>query len=116
MRYSMPSLKHFCIAVSIFFGCVSVVHSRGIMHTTEAVSERIEAELSVGATSEEIEEFFVDAGLGFSYDRFNSRYQSIIRDIPGGPRVDHAIVIHIYVDSHRQYLRHDVQDSFTASN
>lgn len=114
MKYSMPSLKYLCIVLPIIFGCVPVVHSSGIMRTPEAVSNRIETELSVGAPSEEIEKFFVDAALGFSYDKFNSRYQSIIRDVSENPRVDHVIVIYIYVDSHRRYLRHEVQDSFTA--
>lgn len=110
----MKIAKLLCIVSIIVTGCGTTVGGKGSKYTSTTVSDRIESELSPGSTSERIEKFFVNAGLAYSYDRFNMRYQSIIRDASTDSRVDHAIVIHIYVDSQQRYVRHEVRDSFTA--
>lgn len=80
----------------------------------EEVRQLIAAELELGASSELIEEFFEKNAITYSYDRFASRYQAIIRDIATGPGVDQAVVIHVKVDDQRRFVSAEVRDSFTA--
>ena len=82
--------------------------------TTEIVTAMIKDELVVGAAANDIEAFFEERGLPYTYDRFAKRYQSIIRDVSSDPKVDQAIVIYIYVDDEKQFIREEVIDSFTT--
>lgn len=52
--------------------------------------------------------------LPYSYDSFSKRYQSIIRNVSPDPKVDQAIVIHLYVDDEKRFTKEEVRDSFTA--
>lgn len=80
----------------------------------EEVSNLIASELEVGAGAQAIEAFFERHEIVFSYNRFDHRYQAIIRDVAEGPLVDQAIVIHVYVDHQRRFVRFEVKDSFTG--
>jgi hypothetical protein len=88
----------------------------GAVNKTKAAEIRqlIADELQPGASSEAIELFFARNQITYSYDRFASRYQAIIRDVATGPGVDQAVVIHINVDAQRRFLSAEVRDSFTA--
>ena len=80
----------------------------------EEVRQLIADELELGASSELIEEFFEKNAITYSYDRFASRYQAIIRDIANGPGGDQAVVIHVKVDDQGRFVSAEVRDSFTA--
>ena len=80
----------------------------------EEVKILIEAELRVGSTSDEIEHFFNEHHIVFSYDRFSERYQGIIRDVSDDDEVDQAITIYIYLDKEKLFKLLEVEDSFTA--
>jgi DNA-binding transcriptional regulator PaaX len=80
----------------------------------EEVSNLITSELKVGDGAQTIEAFFERHDIAFSYNRFDQRYQAIIRDVAGDPKVDQAIVIHVYVDHQRRLVRSEVKDSFTG--
>jgi hypothetical protein len=74
----------------------------------------IGAELPQGSSPKSIEGFLERHELHYSYDRFSKRYQSIIRNASADPRVDHAIVIYLYVDDAMNFTRAEVRDSYTA--
>lgn len=76
------------------------------------VRQAIAEELRVGAEAQYIESFFERHGITYSYDRFNQSYNGIIRDV--SPVFGQSILIHIYVDDHRRFIRAEVEDSFTA--
>ncbi len=82
--------------------------------TKEEVAELINNELSAGTHADQIEQFFKRNEWVFSYDWIRQRYQGIIRDVSANPTVDHAIVIYIYVDESKRFVRSEVRDSFTA--
>jgi hypothetical protein len=86
-------------------GCVSKLDI-----TPQEVEAKINASLKVGDSSEIIEAYFKQEGLGFSYDKHESRYQSIIRH----PKSDfHAIIIYIYIDNQKGFLKAEAHDSYT---
>jgi hypothetical protein len=78
------------------------------------VRAAIESELFVGANSRQIEAFFAQRQIVFSYDRFNRRYSGIIRDVAVDNAIDQDVVIYIYVDNQRRFEHAEVEDSFTA--
>lgn len=78
------------------------------------VRELIANELNVGASSYEVEAFFKRHNIGYSFNRFDQRYQAIIRDVDDSWIVDQAVVIHIYVDEEKSFVSSEVRDSFTA--
>ena len=86
------------------------------INKTKAVEVRglIANELSVGTSSYEVEAFFRRHNIGFSFNRFDQRYQAIIRDVDDSWIVDQAVVIHIYVDEEKSFVSSEVRDSFTA--
>lgn len=80
----------------------------------EEVNNLITSELEVGAGAQAIETFFERHDMVFSYNRFDQRYQAIIRDVAKDQKVDQAILIHVYVDDQRRFVRAEVKDSFTG--
>ena len=79
--------------------------------TPSEVVSQIEASLGPGDNSEKIEAYFAEQELGASFDRFNQRYQSIIRHPDSNY---HAIVIYVYVDKEHRFTRAEANDSYTA--
>ena len=79
----------------------------------EDVRVAIEGKLTVGADTNRIESFFERHDLPYDYDRYANRYQSIIRDVSRFPWVDKAIVIYIYVDHEKKFVRAEVRESLT---
>ena len=79
--------------------------------TTAEVLNQIEASLGPGDSSERIEAYFAQRGLGASFDRFQQRYQSIIRHPDSNY---HAIVIYVYVDEDRRFTRAEAYDTYTS--
>jgi hypothetical protein len=79
--------------------------------TPADVLTQIDASLGPGDSSEAIEAYFSDEGLGVSFDGFNQRYQSIIRHPESNY---HAIVIYVYVDEERRFIRAEAHDSYTT--
>jgi hypothetical protein len=76
----------------------------------ETVEADIASVLKPGASAEEIETCLRERGLPFSYDRFQNRYQSIIRH----PKSNfHAITIVVHLDERRKFKSVEARDSYT---
>ena len=95
------------VLLLVSLGCVA----QGKTNAKSVLAE-VNAALSKGDAPDVIESYFKNRGLFASYDRFGSRYQSIIRNT-GGP-LDHAVVIYVYVDEKRRLLRVETHDSYTG--
>ena len=72
----------------------------------------VEQDLEVGASSETIEAFFEKYEIGYSYNRFANRYRGMVRDVENNSILTQNVVIHIYVDENKNFVRADVYDSF----
>lgn len=79
---------------------------------TEEVRSLLEKELKVGDTPERVEEVLKNAGILYSYDRFQNRYQSTIFDSRCGPY--QAISVYVYLDSLKKMSKFEVRVTFTA--
>ena len=99
-------LGSFFIVSSIFvFGCFTKLDT-----TPEEVEKKINTSLKPGDAPERIEAYFKKESLGLSYDKYQGRYQSIIRH----PESNfHAITIYIYVDKNKRFIRVEANDSYT---
>ena len=86
--------------------------NRDIAHE---IRQLIEDHLQVGMPSEKIEAFLSKHFNGGSFDRFNRSYNAIIRDVAHDPNLDQAVVIYLYVDDTKSFVRSEVFDSFTDS-
>ena len=82
--------------------------------TSGQIRSLIEQELSVGDSAIEIEKFLKLNEITYSFDKYNKRYQCLIRDPSGKETGYHSIVIYISVDEWNQYLTFKVFDSFTG--
>lgn len=83
--------------------------------TSKEVARSIESTLVPGDDGHRIEEVMAALGAGCSLDRFNQRYQCIIRDPnPDLPRGYHSISIYIYLGGQDGFLRSEVRDSFSS--
>lgn len=105
------------LAKAMFFILVALTLSTGCsanMVTSKKIEKLISENLEPGDPFDTIEEFLRGQNLSFTYDRFSSRYSSIIRD-PAWykPKGYHSIVIHIYVDENKAFQRAEVRDSYT---
>ena len=90
----------------IIFGCEPTLDI-----TPKQVESDFNLVLKVGDSSEKIESYFKSENIDYSFDDFSNRYQSIIRHPDSNY---HAIVIHVYVDSNKNYLKVEARDSYTA--
>lgn len=79
--------------------------------SSKHVRSIIDDELSLKDTSQEIENFLNSKGITYSYDKYNRRYQCIVRDKDVGK---HSIVIYINVDEEKRYVSSEVFDSYTG--
>jgi hypothetical protein len=79
------------------------------MTTKEKVSAAISRELQAGAMAEDIEEFFKQNGIEYSWDPVAERYQAL-----APVSTYHDVTIQVYVDADRRFLRAEVHDSYTA--
>ena len=77
------------------------------------IRKLIEDSLEVGASPEEMEAFFDEHGISYSFDgKFAHRYRAIIRDIENDSIWRQSVVIHLYVDENKNFVRAEVRDSF----
>ena len=101
------------IGVALLAGLPAFAFYTGDRVTVDEVQEMINSELSVGANAEEIEAFFEKRGIGFSYDTFRDRYDSIYRNVSRYTFIDKAVVVHVYVDSEKKFTRSSSYLSYT---
>ena len=113
-------LRSLVLSVALLFGIMANSASgdrdmyRGMNRDkVREIQRLIEANLKVGASSEEIEAFLDKFGISGSYDRYNNRYNSIIRDVAHDPKLDQSVVIHLFVGDNKRFRRAEVFDSFT---
>ncbi|MDB5823134.1 MAG: hypothetical protein JWR21_1838 [Herminiimonas sp.] len=78
---------------------------------TEEVRHLLEKELKVGATRERVDKVMKNAGIPYSYDQFQNRYQSTIFESRCGPY--QAVSIYVYFDSSMKMSKVEVFDSYT---
>jgi len=78
---------------------------------SQQIKSEFESSLKPGDSYTKIEQYLDAKGLDFTYDKYAGRYQSIIRYKESDFQ---AIIIYVYVDNHRNYLRLEVLESFTA--
>ena len=79
---------------------------------TEEVRSLLEKELKVGDIPERVEEVLKNAGISYSYDPFQNRYQSRIADSRCGPY--QAITVYVYLDSLKKMSKFEVRVTFTG--
>jgi len=103
--------------------CVKAAHSRNSFFTNVGVCppfvktsvEGIKAEfknkVTLGESKEAIEKAFNEMGLTYSWDRFQNKYNAIIRHPDSN---FHAITIKVFVDENGKFKEIMVRDSFTA--
>ena len=84
------------------------------IQTSEEMGDIIEDELIFGANSDTIEAFFQQYNIEYSFDRFQSRYQAIIRDVSIFPFVDKSIVIYININEQRRFSDYEIKESYVA--
>lgn len=109
----MHTLRRLMLSMAILMALSGTAGSEERKMTSVEVQTSIDRALVSGSSAADIERFFEANKLPYTYDRFAQRYQSIIRDVSKERGVDHAIVIHIYVDDARKFIRAEVRDSFT---
>lgn len=79
---------------------------------TEKVRSLLDKELKVGDTPERVEEVLKNAGISYSYDRFQNRYGSTIFDSRCGPY--QAISVYVHLDSSKKMSKFEVYKSYTG--
>ena len=73
----------------------------------------IEDNLEVGASATEIEAFFDKHDISYSFGgRFDNRYRAMIRDVENDSIWTQSVVIRIYVDQDKKFVRAEVYDVF----
>ena len=73
----------------------------------------IEDNLEVGASAAKIEDFFDKHDIGYSFDgRFHRRYDAIIRDVENDSIWTQSVLISIYVDEDKKFVRAEVRNAF----
>ena len=102
-HYATPSLLTWCaLALS---ACTAES-----LPTASSVKADLDSSIKHGDSSAQIEEQLRARSLLFSFDRYASRYQSIIR---GKTQSARAVVIYINVNNDKQFLSCETHDSFT---
>ena len=77
------------------------------------IRELVEDSLEVGASPEEMEAFLDEHGIHYIFDgKFDHRYNAIIRDIENDSIWRQSVVIYLYVDENKNFVRAEVRDSF----
>ena len=72
----------------------------------------VEDNLQVGDSAARIEDFLAKHFGGGTYNRFANKYQAIIRDVAHDPKLKQVVVIYIFVDDTRSFVRAEVFDAF----
>jgi hypothetical protein len=80
--------------------------------SAQSILQEITSALKPGDSSEAIEAYFKNRGLPATYDKYQHRYQSIVRNT--GRPMGHAVVIYVYTDDAKRLSRVQTQDSYTA--
>ena len=114
MRLWAPELGRLTSGAVLLAGLVFVAFYTKDQITVEEMRTIIDSELAVGASSQDIEAFFERSGISYSYDTYNERYQSIIRDVSPYSFVDKAISIRIHTDSNKNFARAVVYSSYRS--
>lgn len=82
--------------------------------TSGQIRSKIERELNTGDSAIKIENFLKLNEITYSFDKYNNRYQCIVRNPSGKETGYHSIVIYITVNERKQYLASEVFDSYTG--
>lgn len=75
------------------------------------VQAKADRALPLGSEQAIVERELKKLGIGATFDKFQSRYQGIIRSPSTGR---HAILVYVYLDSHSKVSKVEAIDSFTG--
>jgi len=89
--------------VVFFYAAVEVesVRSTQVAHKLETAAK---SELHIGDSKKTIEEFFSRHSITFSFDKYQVRYQGIIRNIYRFSPFNAAVVVYVKVDDSGNFL------------
>jgi len=76
------------------------------------IQNQLSSSLQDGSTRADVEAALDKLHIGYSFDKYASRYHGIIRNA-GGP-MDHAVVVYVYVDKDGRFTRLEARDSYTG--
>ena len=100
----------FTLSILVFFLFMLQVCFPTLEISPQDVEEKINAALKSGDSAVEIEEYLASQKLVSSYDKYNNRYQGIIRH----PNSNfHAITFKIYLNKDKAFIRVEANDSYT---
>lgn len=87
--------------------------NKGCLESTnvEALRARVTTQLKVGDSRERVEQVLRSSGIHYSYDRFQSRFQSTVDDSRCG--LKQAISLYVYLDSAQKMLKVEAFASYT---
>jgi hypothetical protein len=81
--------------------------------TVAEMKDKVDRELAIGASAEQIEQFFGRHGLRYRYHRYlEDYYIAVISDVSRYPVVDKSIHILIYVDTGRRLSRTEIYATY----
>ena len=107
------------ILASFFLSCGYGRDQRAVMATcskkVEQLSLASKTELARGDGDEVIKKFLAHHQIKYSFDRFAKRYQGIIRNIKNDAGDDCAVVIYVYTDDAKKYLKSEFFASYTGT-
>lgn len=81
---------------------------------TDQLRRAAHDELRAGVSETEIERFLTGHRIKFAFDRFQGRYQGILREVSNQPGIDCAVVAYIYTDESRRYIRSEFVPTYTG--
>ena len=113
MNIGVSKIGKLTLGVALAAGLVPFAIYTNDRVSVDTVRAMIDEDLSIGASTQEIESFFEQHGLANSFDRFQDRYQSIIRDVSPYSFIDKSVRIYVHTDSERKFVRAEVFLSYT---
>jgi hypothetical protein len=90
--------------------CLSKTVEASANHEAEMAKRVIASELRTGSSESEIVEFFRRHRWPFDFDSFEQRFRS---DVYRAPEKTHTVMVYVYVNEKREFVRSDVEVAVT---
>lgn len=91
-------------------GCLDAGVDARARAEAEKARRALATELHVGSSRAEIEEFFSRHRWPFDFDDFDQRFRS---DVYRAPEKTHTVMVYVYVNKAREFVRSDVRVDIT---
>jgi len=102
--------RAFCLWSLLNGSCLSAGADARARAEAEKAKQAITRELRIGSSESEIRGFFKRHGWSFDFDNFDQRFRG---DVYRAPEKTHAVIVYIYIDKEREFVRSDVQVDIT---